>query len=114
MLNKTTLSGGFDTMQYYATVSEEGADLDNIMQLLFYVSLRLRVFSPRLGLPVWAEQETSDNAFTFVHHNLNASTNSHQYSMLLDIANNLLVYTKPRRKKKIDRYLFMLEMDNID
>jgi len=38
LLNKTTLSGGFDTMQYYATVSEEGADLDNIMQLLFYVS----------------------------------------------------------------------------
>lgn len=24
---------GFDTMQYYATVSEEGSDLDNIMQL---------------------------------------------------------------------------------
>ena len=59
------------------------------------------------------------NAFSFVHHDLNASTNSLQYAMLLDIANNLLLYTEPGIKERTDmylrmRYLFMLELDNID
>merc|ERR1712025_1547390 len=35
---------------------------------------------------VWSEQETAVNAFSFVHHDLNASTNSLQYTMVLDIA----------------------------
>ena len=39
--------------------------------------------------------------------------------MLLDIANNLLLYTEPSIKERTDRYLrmrylFMLELDNID
>ena len=34
LLSKSTWSGGLESMQYYATVSEdEGADLDNIMWL---------------------------------------------------------------------------------
>ena len=33
LLSKTTWSGGLETMQYYATVGEEGADLDNIQWL---------------------------------------------------------------------------------
>ena len=41
---------------------------------------------------MWSDQETAVNAFSFVHHDLNASTNSLQYAMLLDIANNLLLY----------------------
>merc|ERR1712025_802732 len=67
----------------------------------------------------WAETETAVNAFSFVHHDINASTNSLQYAMLLDIANNLLPYTEPSIKERTDRYLrmrylFMLEIDNID
>ena len=67
----------------------------------------------------WAEQETAVNAFSFVHHDLNASTNSLQYAMLLDIANNLLLYTEPGMKERTDRYLrmrylFMLEIGNIE
>ena len=33
LLSKTTHWGGLETMQYYATVSEEGDNLDNIQWL---------------------------------------------------------------------------------
>jgi len=67
----------------------------------------------------WAETETAVNAFSFVHHDLNASTNSLQYAMLLDIVNNLVLHTEPAMKERTDRYLrmryqFMLEIDNIE
>jgi len=185
LLSKTTWSGGLETMQYYATVSEEGADLDNIMWLtvdnigdgedhsrlpgpaglvgsgkavggvvsqvvgvtdspgelgiqlqrivsrckaeFFYVSYGDTELESVEGKPSgsiggeggWAEQETAVNAFSFVHHDLNASTNSLQYAMLLDIANNLLLYTEPSIKERTDRYLrmrylFMLEIENIE
>jgi len=185
LLSKTTWSGGLETMQYYATVSEEGADLDNIMWLtvdnigegeeqhrlpgpaglvgsgkavggvvsqvvgvtdspgdlgiqlqrivsrckaeFFYVSYgdtELENVEGKQGASSgaevgWSETETAVNAFSFVHHDLNASTNSLQYAMLLDIANNLLLYTEPSIKERTDRYLrmrylFMLEIDNID
>jgi len=185
LLSKTTWSGGLETMQYYATVSEEGADLDNIMWLtvdnigegeehsrlpgpaglvgsgkavggvvsqvvgvtdspgelgiqlqrivsrckaeFFYVSYgdtELESVEGKQGVTSgveggWAEQETAVNAFSFVHHDLNASTNSLQYAMLLDIANNLLLYTEPSIKERTDRYLrmrylFMLEIENIE
>jgi len=185
LLSKTTWSGGLETMQYYATVSEEGADLDNIMWLtvdnigegeeqhrlpgpaglvgsgkavggvvsqvvgvtdspgdqgiqlqrivsrckaeFFYVSYgdtELESVEGKQGGTSgsevgWTETETAVNAFSFVHHDLNASTNSLQYAMLLDIANNLLLYTEPSIKERTDRYLrmrylFMLEIDNID
>ena len=192
LLSKTTWSGGLETMQYYATVSEEeGGDLDNIQWLtldnigegeehiqgrlpgpaglvgsglavggvvgkvvgvtdspgelgiqlqrivsrckaeFFYVSYGDTELEgvesgakyqggTSLGNDgIWAEQETAVNAFSFVHHDLNASTNSLQYAMLLDIANNLLLYTEPSIKERTDRYLrmrylFMLELDNLD
>ena len=192
LLSKTTWSGGLETMQYYATVSEEGADLDNIQWLtldnigetddhnygrlpgpaglvgsgravggvvsqvvgvtdspgdggiqlqrivsrckaeFFYVSYgdtelesvesgtKYQRITSSLGDDgVWSEQETAVNAFSFVHHDLNASTNSLQYTMVLDIANNLLLYTEPGIKERTDmylrmRYLFMLDVDNID
>ena len=191
LLSKTTWSGGLETMQYYATVSEEGegaGDFDNIQWLtldnigdsdqdhhgrlpgpaglvgsgravggvvsqvvgvtdspgagiqlqrivsrckaeFFYVSYGDTELesvesggkpgASSLGDGVWGEQETAVNAFSFVHHDLNASTNSLQYAMLLDIANNLLLYTEPSIKERTDRYLrmryqFMLEFANID
>ena len=54
----------------------------------------------------WSEQETAVNAFSFVHHDLNASTNSLQYAMLLDIANNLLLYTEPGIKVGVGKLSF--------
>ena len=46
----------------------------------------------------WNETETAVNAFTLVHHGLNVCTNSLQYIMLLDIINNLLLYSEPTLK----------------
>ena len=46
----------------------------------------------------WEESETAVNAFTLVHHDLNMCTNSAQYVMLLDIINNLLLYSEPTQK----------------
>ena len=188
LLSKTTWSGGLETMQYYATVHEEGGrDLDNILWLtvdnigegeqggsarlpgpaglvgsgkavggvvsqvvgdvggdqgiqlqrivsrckaeFFYVSYGdteleaveggTKMVGPSPATPSWSEQETAVNAFSFVHHDLNASTNSLQYAMLLDIVNNLVLHTEPRMKERTDRYLrmryqFMLEIDNIE
>ena len=55
-----------------------------------------------LGSPItedeWNAAETAVNAFTLVHHDLNVCTNSLQYVMLLDIINNLLLYSEPTLK----------------
>ena len=68
------------------------------------------------GEGIWSDQETAVNAFSSFS---NASTNSLQYAMLLDIANNLLLYQDEGIKERTDRYLrmrylFMLELDNIE
>ncbi|XP_023323171.1 protein KIAA0100 isoform X4 [Eurytemora carolleeae] len=190
LLSKTTWSGGLESMQYYATVSEEGADLDNIMWLtldnigegeegrvpgpagvvgsgkavggvvskvvgvtdspgnlgiqlqrvvsrckaeFFYVSYGDTALDDveasvagackMSGSPItedeWNAAETAVNAFTLVHHDLNVCTNSLQYVMLLDIINNLLLYSEPTLKARTDKYLrmryqFMLEIDTIE
>ena len=173
LLSKTTWSGGLETMQYYATVHEEGSrDLDNIMWLtvdnigegeesqggrlagpaglvgsgravggvvsqvvgdhqpgdqgiqlqrivsrckaeFFYVSYGdteleaveggAKMAATTTPADSWAETETAVNAFSFVHHDLNASTNSLQYAMLLDIVNNLVLHTEPAMKERTDR-----------
>jgi len=179
-------------MQYYATVSEEGADMDNIMWLTpnnisdgeevgrdpgpaglvgsgkavggviskvvgvtdspsnlgiqlqrvvskcraeyYYVSYGDTALDDVEGSMVnsvgksmlssmtedeWEESETAVNAFTLVHHDLNMCTNSAQYVMLLDIINNLLLYSEPTQKARTDKYLrmryqFMLEIDALE
>ena len=57
------------------------------------------------GSPVaeddWNAAETAVNAFTLVHHDLNVCTNSLQYVMLLDIINNLLLYSEPTLKVSV-------------
>lgn len=54
------------------------------------------------GAP-WERRERAVDAFTLMHHDLNVSTNSLQYAMLLDIINNLLLYVEPLRKERLDR-----------
>jgi hypothetical protein len=46
----------------------------------------------------WNETQTAVNAFSLVHHDLNVCTNSLQYAMVLDIINNLLLYSEPAIK----------------
>ncbi|CAB0042152.1 unnamed protein product [Trichogramma brassicae] len=52
----------------------------------------------------WERKDLSAaDAFTLMHHDLDVCTNSLQYTMLLDIVNNLLLYVEPRRKEALER-----------
>jgi Golgi-body localisation protein domain len=52
----------------------------------------------------WNETQTAVNAFSLVHHDLNVCTNSLQYAMVLDIINNLLLYSEPAIKVRKRTY----------
>ncbi len=54
----------------------------------------------------WNETQTAVNAFSLVHHDLNMCTNSLQYAMVLDIINNLLLYSEPAIK--VGRFLCLV------
>ncbi|GAB6029832.1 hypothetical protein CHUAL_005542 [Chamberlinius hualienensis] len=51
---------------------------------------------------IW-KQDVAVDSFTLTHHDLNCCTNSVQYSMLLDIVNNLLLYVEPGKKEALER-----------
>jgi hypothetical protein len=45
---------------------------------------------------VAGDSEHFVNAFSLIHHDLDVCTNSLQYSMILDVLNNLMLYIEPR------------------
>ena len=47
------------------------------------------------------------NAFSLIHHDLDVFTNSLQYSMILDVLNNLLLYIEPSFRSRTENYLRM-------
>ncbi len=47
------------------------------------------------------------NCFALIHHDLNVCTNSLQYSMVLDILNNLLLFVDPTVRSRSENYLRM-------
>ncbi|XP_022666195.1 protein KIAA0100-like isoform X2 [Varroa jacobsoni] len=49
------------------------------------------------------EHEVAVDSFTLIHHDLQVCTNPLQYSMILDLVNNLLLYVEPRRKEANQR-----------
>nr|XP_054749338.1 bridge-like lipid transfer protein family member 2 isoform X1 [Lytechinus pictus] len=62
-------------------------------------------------------KEESINSITVVHHDLDICTNSAQYSMIMDIINNLLLYVEPKRKEAIARMQhmrFALQLNNTE
>lgn len=57
------------------------------------------------------------NSLTIIHHELNCSSNSQQYLMIIDIINNLLLYTEPKKKEsyeRLQRMRFQLQLNSID
>ena len=72
--------------------------------------------------PVWAVVGTSGgssciNRFSLVHHDLNVCTNSLQYSVVLDVLNNLLLYVDPTLLSRTENYMrtkYKLLLFNID
>jgi hypothetical protein len=47
------------------------------------------------------------NCFALIHHDLNVCTNSLQYSMILDVLNNLLLFVDPTVRSRTENYLRM-------
>jgi Golgi-body localisation protein domain/RNA pol II promoter Fmp27 protein domain len=55
---------------------------------------------PEETLSPWEKQNEPIDAFTLMHHDLDVQTSSTQYSMILDIVNNLLLYVDPSRRER--------------
>lgn len=61
---------------------------------------------PRLDeddlLEPW-DKEVAVDSFTLMHHELDVSTNSQQFAMIIDLVNNLLLYVEPHRKEAVEK-----------
>ncbi|XP_022903438.2 protein hobbit isoform X1 [Onthophagus taurus] len=72
---------------------------------------------PQEDVSPWDQRQTAIDAFTLMHHDLDVCTNSLQYTMLLDIVNNLLLYVEPHRKEaseRLARMRFQLQLHSIE
>ncbi|KAI4455969.1 antigen mlaa-22-related [Holotrichia oblita] len=72
---------------------------------------------PQEEVSPWDQRQTAVDAFTLMHHDLDVCTNSQQYTMLLDIVNNLLLYVEPHRKEaceRLARMRFQLQLHSIE
>jgi hypothetical protein len=55
-----------------------------------------------LLLEPW-DREIAVDTFTLTHHDLEISTNSQQFSMIMDLVNNLLLYVEPHKKELFEK-----------
>ncbi|CAG2170224.1 unnamed protein product, partial [Oppiella nova] len=55
-----------------------------------------------LLLEPW-DREIAVDTFTLTHHDLEISTNSQQFSMIMDLVNNLLLYVEPHQKEVYEK-----------
>lgn len=59
------------------------------------------------------DKEVGVDSFTLTHQDLNVSTNSQQYAMILDIINNMLLFVEPHKKtafEKLERMRFRFQL----
>ena len=57
------------------------------------------------------------DSFSLLHHDLNICTNSPQYLMILDIVNNLLLHSEPKKKElleKVQSMRFQLHLTSVE
>jgi hypothetical protein len=81
---------------FYVTYGE--TTIDNMSELPAYPP-------PEETLSPWEKQDEPVDAFTLMHHDLDVQTSSSQYSMILDIVNNLLLYVDPSRRERHERLI---------
>lgn len=63
------------------------------------------------------DKEVGVDSFTLTHQDLDISTNSQQYAMIMDIINNLLLFVEPHKKtafEKLERMRFRLQLSSDD
>lgn len=61
------------------------------------------------------DKEVGVDSFTMTHQDLEVSTNSQQYAMIMDIINNLLLFVEPHKKtafEKLERMRFRFELSS--
>ena len=66
---------------------------------------------------IWSDHDSLVDAFALIHHDLNICTNSLQYSMVLDILNNLLLFVDPTLKSRTENHLrmkYQLMLSNVE
>lgn len=72
---------------------------------------------PEETLSIWEKQKEPIDSFTLMHHDLNVQTSSTQYSMILDIINNLLLYVDPSRRERHENLMkkrFELKFNSLE
>ena len=69
-----------------------------------------------LSLEPW-DREVAVDSFTLTHHDLEISTNSQQFAMIVDLVNNLLLYVEPHKKEAYEqeqRIRFAMQLSSIE
>ncbi|RWS30554.1 hypothetical protein B4U80_04431 [Leptotrombidium deliense] len=72
--------------------------------------------SDLLLLEPW-DREIAVDSFTLTHDDLDVSTNSQQFHMIMDLVNNLLLYVEPHKKEayeKLQRLKFKMQLSSVE
>nr|KAG5698428.1 hypothetical protein BaRGS_006623 [Batillaria attramentaria] len=140
--SKSTWTGNVDCMQYYATVDPDFVFKDDNIPWLSRENVEDRSGTGLTGLPEMVSsgqsvgsvvsstvpvpaseqpaedtdvmtQEQGVDTFTLLHESVHAYSNSVQFTVIMDIVNNLLLYVEPKKKEaseKLQSMRFKLQL----